>query len=69
MKLANLRMISRRAIGASFFQAGKAFSAAATAISTSSAPALETSLATREPSLGLKTSNFFGFLDETYWNC
>lgn len=59
--------MSRRALGASFFHTGKAFSAASTAASTSASPARSTSFATREPSLGLKSSSFLEFLEAT--NC
>jgi len=57
--------MSRRAVGASFFHAGKAFSAASTAASTSASPARSTSFATSEPSLGLKSSSFLEFLEAT----
>jgi hypothetical protein len=63
---ANFMMMSLRWVGGTLFHAGKAFSPAATAASTSSAPARATSSATKEPSLGLYKDSFLEFLASTY---
>ena len=63
----NFIMILRLSIGVTFFHAGNAASAAATAASTSSAPARSTSLAIRDPSLGLMSSSFLLFFAGTYY--
>jgi hypothetical protein len=56
----------RRSEAVIFFHAGKAFSAAATAASTSCSPARATSSAIRQPSAGLSSVSFLLFLDSTY---
>lgn len=53
MRSAKLRRMLRRDVGASFFHAGKASTAAVTAFSRSSSPAMGPSPATKDSSTGL----------------